>query len=185
MNSTEKLYTCTGDENIPPLLLKDYSRWDEIAKSINRFSLAASWCVPELHTELPLEQDACDIQSLYVPGALVFSPHARNSAALEGARYIEWLTVSVNGEMRFLLNCLSCVEHLIEAKSKVLRSLTGDIFYVSELAVADSETEGSPVFSLKHSNRMQLFLRQRLVDRLRSGGLRGITFSEIGHIVSG
>lgn len=133
--------------------------------------------VDKKSTKLP------SICTVYLPGVLAFRADLKSALFPSKCDELEFLPINVAGEQWLLMNCLKTMQQFDEAKSQVLRGLSGDIFMVVKLHVTDPVARDCEMFTLAGSNRTQLFVRSSLKERVKKLRLEGITFQHIGEVV--
>lgn len=133
--------------------------------------------VDKKSTKLP------SICTVYLPGVLAFRADLKAALFPSNCDELEFLPINVAGEQWLLMNCLKTMQQFDEAKSQVLRGLSGDIFMVVKLHMTDPNARDCEMFTLAGSNHTQLFVRSSLKERVKNLRLEGITFRHIGEVV--
>lgn len=122
------------------------------------------------------------ICTVYVSGVLAMRTDVKEALFCDACDGLEFLPITVDGEQWLLLNCLNAVTRFDESKSNVMRGLTGEIFMVLKLSVVDPMAQHCELFTLSHSNRMELFALPSFKRRVEKLHLKGITFRRVGEI---
>ena len=163
------------------LIATDHPAWRRQSQGLNKDSLVEGWQPLTFTLESFGKDDAAvpDIATIYISGALALRSD-KVSDLFPDCGGLEFLPIKVEGKPWFLVNVLTPQAEIDETKSSVLRGLEGEIFMVSELTIAESGADAvSELFTLKNSNRAQLFALECFRNRLDYSGMKGITFRSI------
>jgi hypothetical protein len=133
----------------------------------------------EIDKRATLRPDACTV---YYPGVLAFRSTLLEKIFPSPCASLEFLPIHASGEEWTLLNCLKTTSGYDPNDSEVLRGESGEIFLIQKLAVADPSVQECEVFTIADSNRAQLIAVPSFVDRMKKGGIQGLSFREIGQL---
>lgn len=163
------------------LIATDPPAWQRQSQGLNKDSLVEGWQPLAFTLESFGKDDVAvpDIATISFPGALALRSN-RVSDVFPDCGGLEFLPIKVDGNPWFLVNVLTPQAEIDETKSSVLRALGGEIFMVLELTIASNSAQVvAELFTLKNSNRAQLFALESFRNRLDRTGMKGITFRAI------
>lgn len=149
---------------------------------LNRNSVSSSWGAHQAHFYDPGGKLPAPDITLLIPGfafrqsvkAVVFPCHPVG---------VELLDFDVEGEPWVFANSLVSTPDYDQINSKFMRSIHGQIFFISKLIVVDPKLKDYEVFTISDSNRAYPIFTQRFVRRLEESGLVRMSFKEIGEIL--
>lgn len=126
-----------------------------------------NWTRPDVTIILPCLAIRAELQKLIFP---------------DGSPDVEFLPINASGEEWLLVNCLATTGEVNEKESVLYRDSGGQIFMIAKLVINDPQMASADCFTVDGSNRSYIYLTERLVDRFKRSGLKGVTFKEIGWI---
>lgn len=164
-----------------PLLMRDAHDRSKLS-GLNFRKMADNWT--PIHFEFYGEKGSARPDITYILPCLAFQAGLKSQIFPFESDELEFLPIVVSGDDWLIVNCLRATNRYDEAKSLLHRDQTGEIFMVQNLIVTTPLPEGSELFVIDGSNRAYTYLLESLVDRIKNLGLNGLTFKEIGRIVS-
>lgn len=149
---------------------------------INRRSLANHWVPLEL-TVLDNVNEVRSYPEIAVCdfGGLIAQVNVAEKL-FGSTKGIELLPVVVDGQPWFFANCLNQVKSFDEARSRVLRGLTGEIFMIKDIIITDPAAAEYEIFTLESSNGATLLVTDGFRRRIDREAICGISFRKIGAI---
>jgi hypothetical protein len=154
-------------------------------REINNRSLLAEWGIVDYEFQIIDGGKVTALPDIYfMYGKLVFRGELKGQIFPTPCNELEFLPIRVAGENWFLLNCLKTTLGYDSDESIFYRSLEGQIFLINHLVVSDATLPACEVFVIDDSNRTTLFVLPSFVERIGRLNLGGITFKEIGFLLS-
>ncbi len=149
--------------------------------SITQKRLLSSWKIADAQfIDVESKRQPPPNLCLFV-GCLILPVKLKKAIFPEETQDIEFLPISISGESWLIANCLRTTQHYDSSQSIVYRSVENNkIFMVARMVVNDPSLEHSEMFTIDDSNRTQIFVHPNFVERIKSLGLRGVNFKEIG-----
>lgn len=129
------------------------------------------------------ERGQCPDITFIVP-CLAFRAELKNLIFPVESDELEFLPIVASDEDWLVVNCLRATNCYDEAKSLLHRDPSGRIFMIQKLVVTAPLPEGSELFTVDGSNRAYTYFVDSLVERIVDLGLNGLTFKEVGRIVT-
>lgn len=158
--------------------------WHSMVSQLNRRRLVEKW--PQLQFELQTvdAQSALvpNICAVTLPGIIAFGAQFRSIFLPTEESNFELLPIDVQGQSWLLLNCLCSADEYDRRRSRVMVGANGEVFLVVELHMAGAKAPACEFFTLNHSNRGQLFVRDSFKRRVEEVHMEGIAFRKIGSI---
>lgn len=166
------------------LISADYPEWANATASLNRASISGGGFPLPLVFHEPNKStvNRPDIATVYISGALAFRAALKELLFPSAPPALEFLPITVEGEAWWLLNCFQAVSDVDPARSAFMNGLNGEICFVMKLCVTDPQAQDWELFTLRDSNRAQLFATDAFRDRVQKLGLHGISFAPIGEL---
>ncbi len=165
--------------SLQPLLASDPSTRAGMAE-LNFKALTATWNVPDFEFNNIGKTISKRPDIWIVGGCIVFPSLMKNALFPAPCPDLEFLPINASGDEWLLVNCLKSSNGYDQKESILYRSLEGQIFMIDYLVMNDDSLRTHELFTLTDSNRATVFVLPSFADRVRSLGLKGLTFKEIG-----
>lgn len=179
----KKLFSTYASNDYQSLLLRDFSQWALIDEFVNRKPMPAGGLSANFHFDQREGFGLPDICTVCYSGVLAFRGDLKDKIFPHPADELEFLHINVENSSWLLLSCLRAASEIDLGYSDVARGLSGEIFYVVKVRVTDLRAKAWEMFTLKDSNRAQLFVTNEFRERVEKLGLKGIEFKEVGEII--
>lgn len=165
-------------------LLCEPSQWENIREFINRKPMPDADSVPEFKFKEFKEKSADfpRICTVYFPGVLAFRRELKNKIFPIYSGNLEFFPITVLNEPWLLLSCLQAAEIDVNSSS-VMRGINGEIWHIMNIFVTDPKAKSWEIFTLKDSNRTQIFVTNTFRERIQKLGLNEIGFKEAGELI--